>query len=201
MFDELKEQFTKSIKISSVALTIMVTLMNVLALSSFSQISKNTIMVGGSGRLNLDQPNFVSIDIAPSAGWFVAKNFVVGASPAFYFNYGGRPQANSRHSFSPSIYSRYYINLNSKIALYPSVGLGSVFSKGYNNSLPRYYGSMALGTAIWLNKIIALEPSLGIRVFSITHPISNGSRGRVTKFFEDKIPNARVALQIYLNRH
>lgn len=181
--------------------TKLLTLLLAFALTGYSQISKNTLMVGGFASLTIDtKSDYLSYGLSPNLGWFIAKNTVIGIAPSIghrlYFNNSALNKNYYQHDLS--VWSRYYINPNNRISFFPEVSAG-IFT-GTHHSQSGYGWNLAspirIGAAIWLTDNISIEPTIRMANF-----IWNSKRPiRGYFILKDDAPSLRVSLQIYLNR-
>lgn len=150
--------------------------------NSFSQIEKNTWMIGGSASFDNQHTKSTnntstSLKINPQFGFFFADNFAVGAL------FGVNNSKNFR-SWSVSPFVRYYLKY-----LYAEVAYGFQQHKFVNystNNQSVLNGS--IGYAIFLNDNVALEPSLYYSQGFADGKTYGSSYG------------LQIGLQIYLNR-
>ena len=149
--------------------------------NSFSQVEKNTWMIGGSAGFNnyhnkASGTNSSLLQINPQLGFFFADNFAVGA--VFGINNFG-----SVKSWSASPFVRYYLKY-----LFPELSYGlkreTIGDISDNSSVLK--GS--IGYAVFLNDNVALEPSL--------YYSQNFAGGKTY----GSNYGIQLGLQIYLNR-
>jgi len=180
--------------------TKILTLLLAFSLSGYSQIEKNTLMVGGHASLTIDtKSDYLSYGLSPNLGWFIAKNTVIGIAPSIghRLNFNNSTFLNKNYyQHDLSVWSRYYINPNNRISFFPEVSAGiftGTHPSGYSWELA---SPIRIGAAIWLTDNISIEPTIRIANF-----IRNSKRPiRGYFILKDDAPSLRVSLQIYLNR-
>lgn len=117
-----------------------------------AQIEKNTIMAGGS--VSFDQYRSYSgykstrLNINPNAGYFLARNFVLGSG--FEFVSAQSTVTATYYYFYISPFARYYVK---------NLYLQAKFDYGRYDSKNITELGFDLGYAIFLNKNVALEPA------------------------------------------
>ena len=160
----------------------LIFLLSSFSFNSFSQIEKNTWMIGGSASFDNQYTKSTnitstSLKINPQFGFFFADNFAVGT--LFGIN-------NSKYfrSWSVSPFLRYYLK-----SFYAEVSYGFEQHKVVNyskNNSSVLKGS--IGYALFLNDNVALEPS-----FYYSPSFNDGD-------YYGSSYGLQIGLQIYLNR-
>ena len=184
-------------------------LFGITCMVSYGQFTQGTIMVGGSFGADFDTEktktgntttvtgHTTSIDIAPSAGYFVIDNVAVGAAIDMYASkYKSKDglSTNSSNSVSFAPFARYYYQ---KFYGQGSFQLGTektkyVFDGNTTNTTSNISGwSLAVGYAYLLNQNVALEPQIGFQ--------SNGYKTGNDKDITSGL-FLRIGFQIYLTK-
>jgi len=142
-------------KILSIAIATLV------AGTSFAQTSKGNWMVGGSAGFNSEKTGSAAsvstVNISPSAGYFIDKNLAVGASVSLM----SVSKSYSSFNFGPMV--RYYFSdmgKNAKLFAHAGIGFGSMKPEGGVSMSSTEWGVKA-GPAFFLTKNVALEATLG----------------------------------------
>jgi Outer membrane protein beta-barrel domain len=152
---KFKKVFMKKIVLGLLAVMAMATVAN-------AQTEKGDWMVGGN--IVISTPTGSSqFTIQPSAGYFVATNFVVGANVALNFTKSGDVKT-SAETVGP--FARYYINIknsNFKPFFHAEYNIGNQVTTLPSSKSSNTMGSFFLGAggAFFINSNVALEGVAG----------------------------------------
>ncbi|MEP6748330.1 MAG: outer membrane beta-barrel protein [Bacteroidota bacterium] len=159
----------KKIIMSVLAITVMASAVN-------AQTEKGDWMVGGNIAISTATNNS-QFTLQPMGGYFVAKNFVVGADVALNF---GKVGDTKTSVVSAGPFARYYINLknsNFKPFFHAEYNLGNLvtttpLSKNTNTTGKFFLGA---GGAFFINSNVALEGVAGYEHTKVQgSPTENG---------------------------
>lgn len=144
-----------------------------------AQIEKGYNLVGGSGRIGLDNDQF-SVYLSPDLGWFIKDRFPVGGNLTFYVS-DDKYSTHFTLSFGP--FMRYYFgNSRTKIFVHGGFGITSnTDSYNYSENKERnsdfdLYFDLRAGIAFFITQQVALEAALVYQSNSIIDEYS-GSFG------------------------
>ena len=142
---------------------LFVVIMLIITATSFAQTEKGNWLMGGSGEFSSQKTGdfkTTSFSFEPAAGYFIAKDFALGAGLGFTSSKDeGDADAVSAFSFAPFV--RYYflpLGTGAKLFGDASFGVGSV---KYTDSQSFTQWGIDAGPAIFLNPHTALEITLG----------------------------------------
>jgi Outer membrane protein beta-barrel domain len=159
----------KKILLSIVAVTVMATVVN-------AQTEKGDWMVGGNIVISTPTGNS-QFAIQPSAGYFVANNFVVGADVSLNFAKVGDVKTSA---ITAGPFARYYINIKNsafKPFFHAEYNLGNVVTTIPTSKTTNTTGKFFLGAggAFFINSNVALEAVAGYEHTKVQGtPVENG---------------------------
>ena len=135
---------------------IIVTILAVFAIATLSAQDRGEMYLGGnlgistsSISINKAGTNTTDFIIAPEYGYFVAKNFRVGASAAYTLTTGvatGSENATTLHTLAIMPNVAYYIRIMNSFYYTPSIELGFVCGVASGSVLPGCGLGLSLGS-------------------------------------------------------
>lgn len=135
---------------------------------SFAQTTKGQWMLGGSGYI--DPSRYININISPTGGYLISKNFAVGAILGIEFSNYEQGYAFSNYLVPTARY--YFGKSKTQPFIMAGFGIGHYARfNDYNNedrSEVSYYGGAAIGLSHFINRNIALEVMAGYSNSPIT---------------------------------
>lgn len=154
---------------------------------TFAQTAKGGMLLGGSAGFDVqfEEPdNFVSVDLQPTLGFFVADNLAVGGSLVLGY---GKIGDFSSTTFGLIPFGRYYLGEgNTRFFLQAQVGFQSTKTdSGFGDSTASgpLFGA-GPGVAIFLNQNVAIEGILAYNRYAGDYDISDlGLRFGVQAYF------------------
>jgi len=168
-----------------------------------AQIQKGNVMVGGNLtniNLGLDDPKIFSVDITPTAAWFVQDNVAVGA----YVNFGLETAKNSATttSYGVGALGRYYTGKDVEIVKHgrffaeATAGIGGVnVSRGGGNTNGLNL-SIGPGFAYFVTPNIGLETLLKYNGLVGFGSATTQSNLNLSFGFQIYLPGQRTAKKI-----
>ena len=158
----------KSIVISVIFISIV--------LSGYSQVEKNTILLGGYTNFIFNTGGSTYFSLDPNSGFFISDKFCLGISvPVIYVSeefYWG---------FTP--FTRYYFKEKDKNSIFMSGALGLTSLLESENTISPGLISIGIGHVWFLNKCVGFETQL-----------------KVGTSFNDVSIGVHFGFQIYLNK-
>jgi hypothetical protein len=130
------------------------------AITGFSQIEKNTLLLGGYASFNYENTN-ININLNPNTGLFLTDKFCLGISfPIVYYS--------ERFYWGLAPFGRYYFKSGEPKSFYISGAVGITSFLNSDNTLTDQALTLGIGHVWLLNKSVALKQKLsGIQVFTI----------------------------------
>jgi len=154
-------------------------LIGIAVLSSYSQISKGTILLGGSSHFSLNSDGLLDLYLAPNSGYFFNEHICLGAAmPMSYFH----SEPNDGYYLGISPFFRYYFGKNDKSRFFALTRLNIEVNEHIYITHAGWV-DLGAGYSWFMNESIALE----------TEFITNLEPDKVTA-------GLYLGFQIYLNR-
>lgn len=153
---------------------------------SFAQTEKGNWLMGGSGEFSSQKTGdfkTTSFSFEPAAGYFIAKDFALGAGLGFTSSKDeGDADAVSAFSFAPFV-RYYFLPLGTGAKLFGDASFG-VGSFKYIDSQSFTQWGIDAGPAIFLNPHTALEITLGYGSMKIKDAIDATNAFRIRIGFQ-----------------
>lgn len=155
---------------------------------TFAQTAKGGMLLGGTAGFDVqfeDPDNYVSIDLQPTLGFFVADNLAVGGTLALGY---GKVGDFSSTTFGLIPFGRYYLGTgNTRLFLQAQVGFQSTktdFGGGDDATSSGSIFGAGPGVAIFLNEHVAIEGLLAYNKYGGDYDSSDlGLRFGVQAYF------------------
>jgi hypothetical protein len=133
-----------------------------LSVSLFAQIekpiTKGNVMIGGSAGFGISE-SVLSINLYPTAGFFVADGLVLGFSPSFYFS--GEIGDNNYNNLGTGlgVFLSYYFKIGIYINWYTGYSLDHRYNTAYDYTNNRHNIGLgpSAGYALFLSENVALN--------------------------------------------
>lgn len=130
-----------------------------------AQISRGTIMLGGTAGVNnasADGNSYTTIDVDPLFGYFLGDRFALGASVNLSV-FLGEDVTSTSFGFNP--FARYYFNTSGTALLFGQahVGYQNFGENEFGDDLSALNYGLGVGVDFFLNDHVAIEGVLGYR--------------------------------------